>query len=187
MLVCRRILEPESNKEKKLSKQHKKDARKGVVTADIPDDSSIGGGSTIAGDDQFLDVPDYEGWRPKYKLPLSAISIQGTNKKVVSIDIDYRSIKQHRKIYYDSSNDAQESVNFIRYQQAEDEKRKDQKFANNATGVDVNPTEELTLLVEIVGGTDLPASDLMSSDPYVTCFFNHKEVHRTDVIHNTWV
>lgn len=173
-----------SSSEKKQSKKHKKEARKGLV--DIPDDSSItDGGSTIAGDDQLLDVPDYEGWRAKYKLPLSAIAIQGTSKKIVSIDIDYRSIKQHRKIYFDSEHMAQEAVNFIRYQQAEEEKRKGQKFANNSSGVKVNPLEYLTLLVEIVGGTDLPASDLLSSDPFVICFFNHKEVHRTDYINNT--
>jgi hypothetical protein len=49
---------------------------------------------------------------------------------------------------------------------------------------------ELTLLVEIVSAWDLPISDISatgkgSSDPYVQCFLNGKEVHRTKHISQT--
>lgn len=42
----------------------------------------------------------------------------------------------------------------------------------------------MTFLVEIVSGRDLPIADIhkQSSDPFVICLFDEKEVHRTDMI-----
>lgn len=189
-------MNPQSSKAKKDSKKHHRDAKRGIVATDdnevdFDDNVSLldgGAGSVLEGGgimSESMPMPDYDGWFAKYKLPLKAITFKGTHKKCVTFLFEYRTIKQTRKIYFDSEGDALDCVNFIKMQQAEEDKRLRQKYSTNSSGIKINPLEYYTFLVEIVGATDLPAGDLTSSDPYVVCYFNHKEVHRTKHIPKT--
>lgn len=45
-----------------------------------------------------------------------------------------------------------------------------------------NDDENINLLVEIVGATDLPVADISSTDPYVVVRMGGKDIHRTGVI-----
>ena len=130
-------------------------------------------------------MPSYEGWEAKYKFPLSAIEVKGTHKNIMYGFFSYRQIKQNREFRFDTEGDALDCANFIEAQKQLDEHRRKQKFAQNSAGIKVSPSEKLCLLVEIVGATDLQAGDLTTSDPYVVCFFNHLQVHKTKYIPKT--
>jgi hypothetical protein len=130
-------------------------------------------------------MPDYDGWKVKYKLPLSAVHLRGVNKRVVSFYFAYRNIKQNRQLFFDNEDDALDCNNFIESQKVHEEQRQLQKFALNSSGFNVSPTENISLLVEIVGATGLTPGDSNTSDPYVMCYFNHQLVHRTKHIPKT--
>jgi hypothetical protein len=159
-----------------------------IEDVDVDESASIlDGASTILNSgglmaDEDIPVPNYEGWVVRYKLPLKAITFKGIHKKCATFLFDYRTIKQTRKVYFDTEMDAHDCVQFVEAQQVEEDERLRQKYNANTSGIKVNPMEYITLLVEIVGATDLPAGDLTSSDPYVVCYCNHKEVHRTNYV-----
>ena len=143
------------------------------------------GGSILADDGELTVMPSYEGWEAKYKFPLSAIQISGVHKNVLSGVFSYRQIRQFREFRFDTEEDAHDCANFIDSQKKLEEYRHQQKFARNSAGIKVTESERLSLLVEIVGATDLPAGDLTTSDPYVMCCFNHVLVHKTKYIPKT--
>lgn len=139
----------------------------------------------LADEGQIKGIPEYEGWETKYKFPLSAIQITGVHKNVLFGSFSYLHIKQKRDLRFDTDEDALDAANFIEAQKQLDEHRKQQKFVQHTAGIKVTPSEKLSLLVEIVGATDLPVGDMTTSDPYVVCFFNHMQVHKTKHISKT--
>ena len=155
------------------------------MNGSITDENSLDGSSFLEGDNLDLDMPDYDGWTVKYKLPLSAVHLRGVHKRVVSFDFAYRNIKQNRQIFFDTDEDALDCNNFIESQKVQEEQRQLQKFALNSSGFKVTPAEKISILVEIVGATDLIPGDRNTSDPYVMCYFNHQLVHRTKHIPKT--
>jgi hypothetical protein len=147
--------------------------------------SLLEGGSILADDGELTVMPSYEGWEAKYKFPLSAIQIKGVHKNVLSGTFSYREVRQCREFRFDTEEDALDCANFIESQQQLEEYRHQQKFVQNSSGIKVAPSEKLSLLVEVVGATDLPAGDITTSDPYVMCYFNHVLVHKTKYIPKT--
>lgn len=191
-LETTRVLEPASKEQKKSLKKLTQDIRrrrgKAHVndSANLDDNSSLlDGSSLLECDNRDLDMPEYDGWKVKYKLPLSAVHLLGVNKRVVSFDFAYHSINQNRQIFFDTEEDALDCNNFIESQKVQEEQRQLQKFALNSRGFNVTPTENISLLVEIVGATGLIPGDTETSDPYVMCYFNHQLVHRTKHIPKT--
>lgn len=152
--------------------------------------SELNGGdddvSTVAGafadKDDISKLPSYEGWRAKYKLPINAVSIKSVHKKDVLIITEYGPVKHSRDLIFDSEEEANEFAQVINMQKEAEQDRAKIKIKHALGGLKITHSEELTLLVEIVSGTDLPVADLSSSDPFVVCFFNGKEVHRTEYI-----
>lgn len=136
-------------------------------------------------DDGVEDTPDYAGWKVKYRLPIECVSIKKVHKKTVYVVVQFRAIKQTRDIIFHTEEEAQEFVQLLDVQKQAGERRASAKLQGALKGMHVDKREEMTLLIEIVSGWDLPAADLTSSDPYVACYMRGIEVHRTKHIPKT--
>lgn len=185
-------MEPTSKESRKAAYRLRKLAQQHTHTTTTPANDEDDDGASLLEGGSILDdseigraTPDYEGWRAKYKIPLKACTVKGIHKKCVTFLFEYRVVRQTRAVHFDSEQDAMDCVNFIESQKKQDEQRRQQKFEQNSSGLNISPRDSIHLLVEIVGATDLPAGDLLTSDPYVWCFFNHKEVHKTKHIIRT--
>lgn len=136
-------------------------------------------------DDGVEDTPDYSGWKVKYRLPIECVSVKRVHRKTVDVVIQHRAIKQTRDIIFHTEDEAHEFVQLLDVQKQAGERRASAKLQGALKGMKVDKGEEMTLLIEIVSGWDLPAADLTSSDPYVVCFMRGIEVHRTKHIPKT--
>jgi hypothetical protein len=151
-----------------------------VLNGGDDDDSTVAG--AFADKDDISNLQSYEGWRAKYKLPINTVSIKSVHKKDVLIITEYGHVKHSRDLIFDSEQAANEFAQMIEMQKEAGQDRAKIKLRHALGGLKITPSEELTLLVEIVSGTDLPVADLSSSDPFVVCFFNDRVVHRTDFV-----
>lgn len=124
---------------------------------------------------------DYEGWKPKYCLPMHGIYVRGNHKKTVTILISFNDFKQERDLIFDTTDDAQTFVKHIEKQKRLETVRQDDrlKYALGAS-FSLPKFEKIDLLFEIVSAYDLPVGDYSSSDPYVSAFLGHQEIHRTE-------
>jgi len=123
----------------------------------------------------------FEGWKPRYSLPMHGIYIRGTHKKTVTILISFNDFKQERDLIFDTSDDAQSFVKNIEKQQRLETVRQDDRLKYALGGeVKLPKFEKIDLLFEIVSAYDLPVGDYLSSDPYVSAFLGHQEIHRTE-------
>jgi len=181
--VIRRILSPA--KKHKTALTDGKKTTDGTTTGDSDDESVA---DTAFADDGVEDTPDFAGWNVKYRLPIETLSIKKVHRKTVYVIIQHQAIKQNRDIIFYSEEEAQEFAQLIEVQKQAGERRaaaKVQGALSVMKGTKVEKKDEITLLVEIVSGWDLPAADLTSSDPYVVCFMHGFEVHRTKHIPKT--
>ena len=140
---------------------------------------------SVFADDGIEDTPDYSGWKVKYRLPIDCVIIKKVHKRTVYVTVQHRAIKQTRDIIFQSEEEAQAFLDMIDVQKQAGERRAAAKLQGAMKGLNVDKKEEMTLLIEIVSGWDLPAADLTSSDPYVVCFMRGIEVHRTKHIPKT--
>jgi hypothetical protein len=131
------------------------------------------------------DTPDYAGWNSKYRLSLDSITIKRVHRKTVDVIIQDREFKQYRDLIFESEQDAKDFAANIDIQKRAGERRAAAKLKAALGKTQLDKKAELTLLVEIVSGWDLPAADFTSSDPYVVCYMNGREVHRTKHIPKT--
>lgn len=178
-----RILSP-------IKKGHGKDrVPNGKKTTDEPtvdedsDEESVA--EAAFADEGIEDTPDYAGYKVKYRLPIETLTVKKVHRKTVYIVVEYQSIKQTRDIIFHDEEEAQEFVQLLEVQKQAGERRAAAKVQASLAGLKVDKKEDLTLLVEIVSGWNLPAADLTSSDPYVVCFMHGFEVHRTKHIPKT--
>lgn len=181
-----RILSPIKKKKmalKKLVPNGETSTDEPTAAHDDSDDESVA--ESVFADDGIEDTPDYSGWKVKYRLPIDCLSIRKVHKKNVYVTVQHRAIKQNRDIIFHSEEEAQQFIEMIAVQKEAGERRASAKLQGAMKGLNVDKKEEITLLIEIVSGWDLPASDLTSSDPYVVCFMRGVEVHRTKHISKT--
>ncbi len=123
---------------------------------------------------------EYEGWKPRYSLQMHGIFIRGQHKKTVTILISFTEFKQERDLIFDTTDDARAFVKQVEKQKRLETVRQDDRLLYALGGEIVLPKfEKLDLLFEIVSAYDLPVGDYTSSDPYVSVFLGHQEVHRT--------
>ena len=124
---------------------------------------------------------EYDGWAPRYCLPMHGIYVRGHHKKTVTIFVSVNDFKQERDLIFDTNDDARSFVNHIEKQKRLETVRQDDRLAY-ALGDEIHlpKFENLALLFEIVSAYDLPVGDYVSSDPYVSAFLGHQEIHRTD-------
>lgn len=178
-MPVQRILSPEKKK-KTLTKGSK--ATDNATSVDSDDESVA---ESAFADEGIEDTPDYAGFKAKYRLPIETFTVRKVHKKTVSVTIKYHSILQNRDVFFHSEEEAQEFAQMIEVQKQANERRGASKVNAALGGLKVEKKEELTLLIEIVSGWDLPAADLTSSDPYVVAFMRGFEVHRTKHIPKT--
>lgn len=148
------------------------------------DDTSTSGISTVL-PGEFMDTSptELEGWKAKYRFPVSKISIKSTHRRSVDVQMDLGKRKDVREIIFDTQEDAAQFEEVLVRERNNDEKRASERIRTLGSGA--NLQEKLCLLVEVVSGRDLPRADLVSSDPFVKCVINGREVHRTDFISKT--
>jgi hypothetical protein len=154
------------------------------------DDASVA--STVVPPD-FLDVgsgnyalPDYDkGWKAKYRFQIHALKIRGTHKTGVHIDVDLGKHKETRELIFDNIEEAEGFCYAIEQELKKEDQRREAKLQATMGGLKVAPNEKITFLIEIVSAWDILAGDFYTSDPYVLCMYDHKEVHRTKFIPKT--
>lgn len=163
------------------------------LSESAPDDASIhstgSDDGTLAGAFSDMDTAfgktktAYEGWCVRYQFPLKAVTIQKVKNNSVTFKVQHREINHLRKIKFEKAEEAEECSNCIRGLKSTEEARLDAKYKESVKrlgkNISVNAKEQICFLVEIVGATDLPRGDVKSSDPYVKCYFDGMEVHKT--------
>ncbi|KAL3921597.1 MAG: hypothetical protein SGILL_002669 [Bacillariaceae sp.] len=128
---------------------------------------------------------EYQGWKPKYSFPISALTIRMQNKRNVSMLVAFQNVKQERDVIFDTIEDATFFVKEIEKQKRLEAKRQEGRLKAALGDITLPKFEKITLLFEIVSGYDLPIGDYTSSDPFVTALLGHQEVHRTKHIEKT--
>jgi hypothetical protein len=127
----------------------------------------------------------YDGWKPKYRLPCSGVTVESQHKNSVHLLIRVEDLTQEREFVFDTVEDAN------RFCEKLDEERKDEviraksRLQTTLGDIMLAPFERITLLIEIVSGWDLPVGDLTKSDPFVVCLLGRKVIHRTKHIPST--
>jgi hypothetical protein len=125
-------------------------------------------------------------WRPKYRFPIKTINIKGTRKNSVIVEIDLgRKKREMREIVFENLETSERFQKTIAKEKLREERRTEEKLNAALQGTKISLEENITFLIEIVSGWELPAGDYTTSDPYVVCLLNSKEVHRTDYIPRT--
>lgn len=128
---------------------------------------------------------DYEGWKPRYSIPVQGVFIRLHHKKTVHVLISFDKVKQERDIVFDSLDDAKKFVQELEQQKRMETERQEGRLKASLGGIVLPKLETLTWLFEIVSGYDLPIGDFKTSDPFVSCILGHQEVHRTKYISGT--
>lgn len=154
------------------------------VTEDDDDDD----GSTMNGHEGALadaGGKEFEGWKPKYRIPCRSLTIKQQQKKSVFVLIEIQRLRQERELIFDTLEDAQKFCDKIQQEQLLEEKRAKGRLEAALGDIKLPPMEKITLLVEIVSGWQLPIGDISTSDPYVIVALGREEVHRTKHISST--
>lgn len=124
-------------------------------------------------------------WKAKYQLPLKAITIKGTSKKGIWLQISLKAIKQVRELIFNTEQEADQFEQVLRDELAKEESRSQTRMQSALEGTTINDKDRITFLVEVVAARDIPVGDFISSDPYVQVIFNGREIHKTKYIPKT--
>jgi hypothetical protein len=129
----------------------------------------------------------YNGWKPKYSLPIGSVTIRQQQKKTVHILIAIANVKEERDLLFDTVDDAQKFCREVEGQQKLENDRQEMRLQASLRDIKLPNFETITLLFEIVSAYDLPVGDFTTSDPYVVAMIKHRVIHRTKHIPNTYV
>jgi hypothetical protein len=147
---------------------------------DDDDDSST---ETIERDDDG--EQSFEGWYPKYKLPIRVVTIVERKKRTIEILYQYHGRSHHREFIFDSESAAIEFCAIVEKNKELQEGRAKARLHLALGGTTLKKDEKLTFLIDICSGNDLPRCDIgAESDPYVTVRFNGTRIHKTDWLSN---
>lgn len=124
-------------------------------------------------------------WRPKYQVPLRSLSVRNQYSSSVYLDVEQDGLKEKRELIFGKPSEASDFVSAFNREKVREPKRLDAKLKGSLGGIQLKKGERLDLLIEIVSGWSLPIADISSSDPFVICSINGKEVHRTKHISKT--
>jgi len=149
------------------------------------DESTICEENFLDNSDDLLNS-DFEGWKPKYRFPISAMSIKKRQKGRVFLHIELGKLKQFREIIFNEEEEAESFISIIDSELRLEEDRAATKLRARTEGIcfESNP-DEIDFLIEVVSGWNLPIGDTNTSDPCVVCRMKGKEVHRTEYIPKT--
>lgn len=194
-----RVLIPTSVAQRLEAKKRAREQRRlrRIIDHSVEEDgenSVASDGSATTVSPEFLDTgeeytpPDHidQTWKAKYRFPIKLISIKGTHRNSVFLEIDIgKQRRELRELIFDNLEDSKKLQAIIKQEKELDKERSKARMKVAMGGKSIRLDESITFLIEIVSGWDLPAGDFSSSDPYVGCFMEGKEYHRTDFISKT--
>jgi hypothetical protein len=134
---------------------------------------------------------DSDEWHPKYKIPLGMFHIvESTSKKrnktnAIVVSFKFKNRSTQREFIFDTEEHATEFRNIITANLNLTESRAKARLDVALKGIQLQKDEQLTFLVDICSGLDLPQCDVgWQSDPYVIVSFEGTTIHRTSFISN---
>jgi hypothetical protein len=127
----------------------------------------------------------FDGWKPRYRIPCNAITVESQHKSSVHLLIRVHEVKQEREMIFDTIEDANKFCAKLEEERKNETVRSKSRLKSTLGDIKLAPYEKVTLLFEIVSGWDLPIGDLSTSDPFVVCTVGRREVHRTKHISGT--
>jgi hypothetical protein len=186
-----RVLDPANAEERVAALNAYKKAKKNQIhdfrdvdVDDFADDTSVSPSYLHSESTHFTSCKSLDGWKQKYRFPISAISIKGTHKASVIVEISLDKAKETRELIFDSGSDAEQFEAMILREKSLENRRIEKKIEANFGDKSINAGETITFLIEIVSGWNLPLGDFTSSDPYLKCWYNGSPVHKTKYISN---
>jgi hypothetical protein len=127
----------------------------------------------------------FDGWKPRYRIPCSAITVESQNKTSVYLLVRIHDVKQEREFIFDTVDDANKFCAKLDEERQNETVRSKARLTSTLGDIKLAPFEKISMLFEIVSGWDLPIGDLKTSDPYVICMVGRREMHRTKHISGT--
>lgn len=129
---------------------------------------------------------EFEGWKPRYRIPVGSVIVQRTDGRSLFVTIDAGSTKQERELIFDTTEDTDGFHTKLKKEQEMEEERKQWKIEAALGGIKLPKFETISILVEIVSCWDIPAGDAGgTSDPYVVVMMGEEQIHKTNVIYKT--
>jgi len=132
-----------------------------------------------------VEFQPYDGWKPKYKLPLRVFNIIEKKKRSVVVGFESKGHSSYREFVFDNEAAMEDFVTIVKKNTALLESRTKARVDRALGGIKLEENEELTILFDIGAGSKLPQADIgAESDPYITVRFNGKKIHKTDYFSN---
>jgi len=130
---------------------------------------------------------DFEGWKPRYRIPVASVIVQRTKGRSLFVSIDVGGgTTQNRELIFDTEDDGDGFHEKMNKEQEMEEDRKLWKIEAALGGIKLPKFETVSLLIEIVSCWDIPAGDAGgTSDPYVVVMMGEEQIHQTSVIYKT--
>ena len=131
-----------------------------------------------------------DGWLPKYKIPLKMFHIVESSsskkrKTAVVVSFMLKNKSTQRELIFDTEEQAEEFRDIITVNQNLIKTRAKARLDIALKGIQLQKDEQLTFLVDICSGLDIPQADVgRQSDPYVTVRFEGGQVHQTAYLTN---
>ena len=130
-----------------------------------------------------VQLPELDGsWICKYQVPIGSLILKQTTGSRVFMRLNQDGVKEKREFVFGSAREADDFTKAFNREKSRESKRHDKKLKGSLRDIELKKDEKLDLLIEIVSGWSLPVADVTSSDPFVVCSINGKEVHRTKYI-----
>lgn len=135
----------------------------------FPLSEAQGGGSST--------VPLASEWETKSELTVASLQVQKTRGRRVVLTLNHGG---SREVKFDTEVAAEGFVRILAFLKAGEAERMARRRKAAMAGLGIKDEDApLNLLVEIVSGWDLLASDYLGSDPYVKVYLGKQTVHRT--------
>lgn len=139
-----------------------------------------------AGSSEYATSPQYDkGWKVRYRFPVKAVTVKGSIRSAVFIQITLGKINQLRELIFTSAQEADDFRRTLEDELSKEDERDHLHLDATLGDPTILRTDSVTFLFEIVSAWDIPAGDVSSSDPYVRCSFNGITVHQTKFISKT--
>ncbi len=178
-VITKRLLSPFKDEKKESTQQHGGEK--------INDgDSSIESMMQSMEESNKKEVMPFDGWFPRYKVPLREFQIEGRKKKEIDISFFHKGRKKEKVLLFETELGATEFCAAIEKNKKMQDIRAKRRLEIALGGIKLEAGEELTFLIDICSGTNIPRSDFgKNSDPMVSVWFNGVKIHQTDYIPNT--
>ena len=121
-------------------------------------------------------------WFAKYKVPLKRFDIVEKKKRTVIVTFLFRGLQRRREFIFDSEEDATNFCQVIEKEKQLLGHRAKTRLDAALGDIQLKKGEQLSLLFDIVSGTDLPTKD---PDPYVVVRLHGNQIHKTERLNNS--